>query len=189
MDSLAVGILPLPLFTKCPGLRPQPHFNRGSTLLRHRPWVRGWSDLRGALRPGIDLLTNPCPTDSQIPNKGVRAMSPTTSRPTGSSSWRQMNHEQFDKMKLGRGFIAALDQSGGSTPKALRAYGIDEDRYTDDDEMFALMHMMRSRIIESSRSTATTSSEQSCSRTPWIARSEAEAPCRICGTKSASSRS
>jgi fructose-bisphosphate aldolase class I len=77
-------------------------------------------------------------------------MSPTNSHPTGSSSWRQMNHEQCDKVKLGRGFLAALDQSGGSTPKALRAYGIDEDRYSDDDEMFALMHMMRSRIIESS---------------------------------------
>ena len=74
----------------------------------------------------------------------------STSRPTGSSSWRQMNHEQFDKVKLGRGFVAALDQSGGSTPKALMAYGIDEDRYSDDDEMFALMHAMRSRIIESS---------------------------------------
>lgn len=60
-----------------------------------------------------------------------------------------MNHAQFDKIKLGRGFIAALDQSGGSTPKALRAYGIDEDRYSDDDEMFALIHTMRSRIIES----------------------------------------
>jgi fructose-bisphosphate aldolase, class I len=76
-------------------------------------------------------------------------MSPTTSPPTGSPSWRQTNHEQFDKMKNGRGFIAALDQSGGSTPKALRAYGIVEDRYSDDDEMFALMHVMRSRIIES----------------------------------------
>ena len=72
-----------------------------------------------------------------------------TSRRTGFWSWREMNHEQFDKMKIGRGFIAALDQSGGSTPKALRAYGIDEDRYSDDDEMFALMHTMRSRIIES----------------------------------------
>ena len=77
-------------------------------------------------------------------------MSPATSRPTGSSSWRQMKHEQFDKMKLGRGFIAALEQSGGCTPKALMAYGIDDDRYSDDDEMFALMHAMRSRIIESS---------------------------------------
>jgi fructose-bisphosphate aldolase, class I len=75
---------------------------------------------------------------------------PTTSLPTGSPSWHQTNHEQFDKMKIGRGFVAALDQSGGSTPKALRAYGIDEDRYSDDDEMFALMHAMRSRIIESS---------------------------------------
>ncbi len=60
-----------------------------------------------------------------------------------------MNDEQFQKMGQGSGFVAALDQSGGSTPKALRAYGIDEDRYSDDDEMFALMHTMRSRIIQS----------------------------------------
>ena len=60
-----------------------------------------------------------------------------------------MSDEQFQKVKSGRGFIAALDQSGGSTPKALKTYGIDEDRYADDDEMFALMHAMRSRIIES----------------------------------------
>ena len=60
-----------------------------------------------------------------------------------------MNDDQFEKMKSGQGFIAALDQSGGSTPKALRLYGIGEDQYADDDEMFALMHAMRSRIIES----------------------------------------
>jgi fructose-bisphosphate aldolase class I len=60
-----------------------------------------------------------------------------------------MNDDQFDKVKHGRGFLAALDQSGGSTPKALRAYGIDDDQYADDDEMFALMHAMRSRIIQS----------------------------------------
>jgi fructose-bisphosphate aldolase class I len=58
-----------------------------------------------------------------------------------------MTEEQFQKMQSGQGFIAALDQSGGSTHKALKAYGIDEDRYSDDDEMFALMHAMRSRII------------------------------------------
>ena len=60
-----------------------------------------------------------------------------------------MSDEQFQQMQVGRGFIAALDQSGGSTPKALRIYGVDEDQYSDDDEMFALMHTMRSRIIES----------------------------------------
>ena len=58
-----------------------------------------------------------------------------------------MNEQQFEKMKSGRGFIAALDQSGGSTPKALEAYGIPPDAYADDDEMFALMHQMRSRMI------------------------------------------
>jgi fructose-bisphosphate aldolase, class I len=60
-----------------------------------------------------------------------------------------MSDEQFQKVESGRGFIAALDQSGGSTPKALKTYGIDEDQYADDDEMFALMHAMRSRIIQS----------------------------------------
>jgi fructose-bisphosphate aldolase class I len=52
-------------------------------------------------------------------------------------------------MRSGNGFVAALDQSGGSTPKALGLYGIPDDAYTDDDEMFALMHEMRSRIITS----------------------------------------
>jgi fructose-bisphosphate aldolase class I len=60
-----------------------------------------------------------------------------------------VSDEQWQKVKLGRGFIAALDQSGGSTPKALKLYGIDDDQYSDDDEMFALMHAMRSRIIQS----------------------------------------
>ena len=60
-----------------------------------------------------------------------------------------MNDEQFQKMKSGSGFIAALDQSGGSTPKALELYGIPESAYSNDDEMFALMHEMRSRIIRS----------------------------------------
>jgi fructose-bisphosphate aldolase class I len=60
-----------------------------------------------------------------------------------------MSEEQFQKIKTGKGFIAALDQSGGSTPKALQLYGINEDAYSDDDEMFALMHEMRSRIITS----------------------------------------
>src|ERR1700689_73876 len=60
-----------------------------------------------------------------------------------------MTDEQFQKVQSGQGFIAALDQSGGSTPKALQLYGIDQDQYSDDDEMFALMHAMRSRIIQS----------------------------------------
>ncbi len=62
-----------------------------------------------------------------------------------------MNAEQYQKVKDGRGFIAALDQSGGSTPKALRAYGIAEDAFTGDDEMFDLIHAMRTRIITSPR--------------------------------------
>ena len=60
-----------------------------------------------------------------------------------------MNNEQFDKVNNGRGFIAALDQSGGSTPKALKLYGVGEDAYSNDDEMMRVMHEMRSRIIQS----------------------------------------
>ncbi|QHW36177.1 fructose bisphosphate aldolase [Staphylococcus ursi] len=65
-----------------------------------------------------------------------------------------MNQEQFDKVKNGDGFIAALDQSGGSTPKALRGYGVSEDQYTNDDEMFKLVHDMRTRIVTSPSFTA-----------------------------------
>jgi fructose-bisphosphate aldolase class I len=60
-----------------------------------------------------------------------------------------MNDEQLEKVGSGRGFIAALDQSGGSTPKALQLYGVGEDQYSNDDEMFGRMHEMRSRIITS----------------------------------------
>ncbi|CDQ20674.1 fructose-bisphosphate aldolase [Halobacillus karajensis] len=60
-----------------------------------------------------------------------------------------MNNQQFDKIKNGKGFIAALDQSGGSTPKALAAYGVPEDSYSEEDEMFDLVHEMRTRIITS----------------------------------------
>ncbi|MEX5284134.1 fructose bisphosphate aldolase [Selenomonas sputigena] len=60
-----------------------------------------------------------------------------------------MNQEQLDRMKNGKGFIAALDQSGGSTPKALKAYGVDESAYSNDEEMFTRVHEMRTRIIKS----------------------------------------
>jgi fructose-bisphosphate aldolase class I len=60
-----------------------------------------------------------------------------------------MNQDQFKKAKSGSGFIAALDQSGGSTPKALKLYGIPEDAYSGDDQMFDLVHEMRTRIITS----------------------------------------
>lgn len=60
-----------------------------------------------------------------------------------------MNTEMLDKVANGHGFIAALDQSGGSTPKALRLYGIAEDEYSGEDEMFDLIHEMRSRIMTS----------------------------------------
>lgn len=60
-----------------------------------------------------------------------------------------INPEMLEQMQHGQGFIAALDQSGGSTPKALKGYGIDESAYSNDEEMFDLVHQMRSRIITS----------------------------------------
>ena len=62
---------------------------------------------------------------------------------------REMNIAQLDRMHSGKGFIAALDQSGGSTPKALALYGVQESSFTNDDEMYTLVHEMRTRIIKS----------------------------------------
>lgn len=60
-----------------------------------------------------------------------------------------MNENHFNRMKNDDGFVAALDQSGGSTPKALAAYGIQEDAYSNEDEMFDLVHELRTRIVTS----------------------------------------
>ena len=60
-----------------------------------------------------------------------------------------MNNKQFEIIQTGKGFIAALDQSGGSTPKALLTYGINENSYSNEEEMYSLVHEMRARIIKS----------------------------------------
>jgi fructose-bisphosphate aldolase class I len=60
-----------------------------------------------------------------------------------------LNEQQLQKMKTQPGFVAALDQSGGSTPKALAAYGIKQGSWSNEDEMFAIVHQMRARIITS----------------------------------------
>jgi fructose-bisphosphate aldolase, class I len=60
-----------------------------------------------------------------------------------------VNEEQLHKIKTSPGFVAALDQSGGSTPKALRLYGIQENTWSSDDEMFTIVHQMRTRIMTS----------------------------------------
>jgi fructose-bisphosphate aldolase class I len=62
---------------------------------------------------------------------------------------REMNIAQLDRMHSGKGFIAALDQSGGSTPKALAQYGVQESSYSNEEEMYTLVHEMRTRIIKS----------------------------------------
>jgi fructose-bisphosphate aldolase, class I len=82
------------------------------------------------------------------------ALVPARTRPPlrGGSAWCQngnVNSEQFEKIRSGLGFFAALDQSGGSTPGALAEYGILKDRYNSDAEMFDLVHAMRTRVITS----------------------------------------
>lgn len=61
----------------------------------------------------------------------------------------KMNQKQRERMESGKGFIAALDQSGGSTPKALLQYGVKETEYSNEEEMYTLVHEMRTRIIKS----------------------------------------
>src|SRR5262245_64553671 len=60
-----------------------------------------------------------------------------------------MNPQQYEKIKAAKGFIAALDQSGGSSPGALRLYGIPKEQYSNDQQMFDLIHAMRTRIVTS----------------------------------------
>lgn len=77
---------------------------------------------------------------------------PASPAPAGETRGRHsegatMNEQQLERMRNGKGFIAALDQSGGSTPKALAAYGVGEDRYSSESEMFDLVHAMRTRVI------------------------------------------
>lgn len=60
-----------------------------------------------------------------------------------------MNEKQLERIKNGKGFVAALDQSGGSTPKALLAYGVEETAYSDEEGMYGAVHEMRTRIIKS----------------------------------------
>lgn len=61
----------------------------------------------------------------------------------------ELNNDQLQTMKTRPGFVAALDESGGSTPRALGAYGIPKDSWSNDDEMFALVHQMRTRVVTS----------------------------------------
>ena len=63
-------------------------------------------------------------------------------------------NEKLEIMKNGKGFIAALDQSGGSSGKTLKLYGITEDKYSNDEEMFELIHEMRTRVIKSNSFTS-----------------------------------
>jgi hypothetical protein len=94
----------------------------------------------------FDYLSKHCPTDNR------------------QEFWQHgpMNSEQADKLAHGSGFVAALDQSGG-TPKALRLYGIADGAYSGDAQMFDLVHQMRTRSSAAPASTAAGSSRRSCS--------------------------
>ena len=95
-----------------------------------------------------------------------------------------MNEDQYTKAKSGAGFIAALDQSGGSTPKALKLYGIAEDAYSGDEEMFDLVHEMRTRIITSPAFDGDRIVGAILFERRWTARSRAARRPTTCGTSS-----
>lgn len=81
---------------------------------------------------------------------GGRGFSASGPEPgSGTDGGITVNEEQRNAMASGRGFIAALDQSGGSTPKALKLYGIEQDAYDSDEQMFNLIHEMRERLMAS----------------------------------------
>jgi hypothetical protein len=82
---------------------------------------------------------------SYLPLRKTKELYAIEGGATKMSNYKQ----QLQKMKTHPGFIAALDQSGGSTPKALSLYGIKEDAWSNEDEMFAIVHQMRTRIITS----------------------------------------
>ena len=87
-----------------------------------------------------------------------------------------VNEEQLKKIKTSPGFIAALDQSGGSTPESAAALRNPRDAWSNEDEMFAIVHQMRTRIITSPSLTASGSLAPSCSRTPWTGKSRGSLP-------------
>ena len=94
-----------------------------------------------------------------------------------------LNEQQLQKMKSHPGFIAALDQSGGSTPKALALYGIKEGAWSNEEEMFAIVHQMRTRMITSPCAlTESGSSAPSFSRTRWTGISTGNLQLTISGT-------
>ena len=92
-----------------------------------------------------------------------------------------MDVGKYDKVRAGTGFIAALDQSGGSTPKALKLYGINEDACSSGEEMFGLVHKMRTRIITSPSFDGDRILRRFCSRTQWTATSGECLQGIICG--------
>src|SRR3954447_22489413 len=141
-----------------------PGWRRISPSYRPRaaPSSSGWKDGRCPELPhcNADLSCNSSTIDEQafkrspsiVPLHSVRCeliVRPLTAR-RGNSTGIAMNHSEMTaKIELGDGFIAALDQSGGSTPKALNGYGIGEGAWSSDEEMFGLIHQMRQRIIAS----------------------------------------
>ena len=93
-----------------------------------------------------------------------------------------LHEQQLEKMKTHPGFIAALDQSGGSTPKALALYGIKEGAWSNEDEMFAIVHQMRTRMITSPSFTGERISAPSFLRTRWTGISMGSLQRTISGT-------
>src|SRR5262245_37957352 len=138
----------LPLAAGQVSYRGQSGFLHGRFLSRPTPAARGGTIQVGAPEP--DALSGlPCPRGRTRPGliwlRRAQNACSNLHFPTGAA----MDPKQLEKVRSAKGFIAALDQSGGSTPKALSMYGIKPEQYSGDAQMFDLMHAMRTRIITS----------------------------------------
>src|SRR5947207_2311232 len=113
---------------------------------RARSWSGQVLRARGRQSQCGGVRTRPIrASDSALERDGAMSVTARTSKGISMGNF----NEQLQKMKFQSGFITALDQSGGSTPGALRAYGIKDDAWSSESEMFALVHQMRARIITS----------------------------------------
>jgi hypothetical protein len=132
VEGSAVSVPPANISPVRPG-----GLQAGTRDLSGQRMDRSWASLRGhGLRKELSLAN----TAARV--NVAREQSYFTTRIA-------MNAQQYDESQIVQGFIAALDQSGGSTPKALSLYGIKPEDYSGDQQMFDLMHAMRARIVNS----------------------------------------
>ena len=116
-------------------------------LKPHAAQIRDRAHSTGTAASGTGAPFGATHSPASSPDGLSGSDNPTRTGATSEKEYQDMDQKQAEQMRTGKGFVAALDQSGGSTPKALKLYGIEEDRYSSEAEMFDLIHEMRARIV------------------------------------------